>query len=121
MQQMAALACKPAAELLGQKALLICTYIYLYYGQQCQLSLIQCMIPTVKHFSLIYDKKIPPFGRKKVIIAITIPITGNDTLYSGRWITMFQNNMLPLSSGLNVKMESACTFKIVVPIYRTIW
>jgi hypothetical protein len=34
---------------------------------------------------------------------------------------MFQSNMLPLSSGLNVKMESACTSKIVVPIYQTIW
>jgi hypothetical protein len=56
-------------------------------------------------------------GEKKVIMAITTPITGNDTQYSGRWITMFQNNMLPLSSGLNVKTESACT----LPIYPTIW
>jgi hypothetical protein len=58
---MVVLARKPTAELLGQKALIICTYIYLYYGEQCHLSLKQCMIPTLKHFSLIYDKKISPF------------------------------------------------------------
>jgi hypothetical protein len=72
---MAVLACKPAEDLLGQKALIICTYIYLNYGQQCQLRLISCMIPTLKHFSLIYHKKIPPFGRQKVIIVIKIPMT----------------------------------------------
>ena len=98
------------------------TILGMYYGQQCQPHLIQCVLQTLKHFSLIYNTKVPPLGRYKVPIAIKEKIMTflNDILYFGRWITMFQSNMLPLSSWLNEKMESAHASRMVIPIYQTI-
>ena len=46
---------------------------------------------------------------------------GFDTVSSGTWSLTFQNNMVLLPSGENIKLGVAGKYKMVVTVYQTAW